>query len=382
MSVATQHELGILLRNIAESLDISDTQYKEAIQHYEVIGKFLNEEDSPIAQYGPEIYSQGSFRLGTMIKPITDTEEYDIDLVCELKELRKERVTQKVLKDMVGDRLKEAEGRLFRKLEPGKRCWTLDYAKSTRFHMDILPAIPDHDTGDLARWVGASRASTGILITDKQVREWQRSNPVGYAEWFKEQMQVQLYERRLEMAERLRASVEEVPEYLVKTPLQRAIQILKRHRDRMFRYDPDHKPISIIISTLAAKAYDNETDLLDALLSIVHKMPGLIERDADGNALVTNPVNPYENFADRWQEFPQRKVNFGKWITRVQEDLDGAFRAKDFELMAEGLKSSFGDRVINTAIVKALGSGGAAASVSTPPRSNIVITEPTKPWRP
>jgi hypothetical protein len=36
----------------------------------------------------------------------------------------------------------------------------------------------------------------------------------------------------------------------VKTPLQQAVQILKRHRDMMFADDPEHKPISVIITTL------------------------------------------------------------------------------------------------------------------------------------
>lgn len=42
--------------------------------------------------------------------------------------------------------------------------------------------------------------------------------------------------------------------------LQRIVQILKRHRDIMFNGDED-KPISIIITTLASRAYRGETNL-------------------------------------------------------------------------------------------------------------------------
>jgi len=39
------------------------------------------------------IYPQGSFRLGTVVRPDTRTGEYDIDLVCWLL-IAKETVTQ------------------------------------------------------------------------------------------------------------------------------------------------------------------------------------------------------------------------------------------------------------------------------------------------
>ena len=37
-----------------------------------------------VACYNPEIYPQGSFLLGTVTRPLSDAEEYDIDLVSEL----------------------------------------------------------------------------------------------------------------------------------------------------------------------------------------------------------------------------------------------------------------------------------------------------------
>ena len=40
--------------------------------------------------------------------------------------------------------------------------------------------------------------------------------------------------RRHAMALEVQSSIEDIPEYKVRTPLQSAIQILKRHRDMMF----------------------------------------------------------------------------------------------------------------------------------------------------
>ncbi|HHL34363.1 MAG TPA: nucleotidyltransferase [Desulfobulbaceae bacterium] len=369
-----------LLRGLAESLDISDTQYEAAIKHYEAVGDWLNKDDSPIAEYDPQIYPQGSFRLGTMIKPINDKDEYDIDLVCELKALRKENVTQKQLKDMVGDRLKENE-RYRKMFKEGKRCWTLQYADSSRFHMDILPAIPDEEINGIASEIGTNLAQSAILITDRELFSWQRSNPAGYAEWFKERMSIQFNAKRMMIAESLRASLEDVPEYKVKTPLQQSIQILKRHRDIMFADDQDDKPISIIITTLAARAYNNEADLLEALQTIVNKMPGLIERDEQGNALVANPVNPLENFADKWKKNPELEIEFRRWIQQVRADLGTALRAGNLRDMIEGLKPRFGDRLVNEVASKVFPdhSGSARAVALVAP--SIRITKPgNKPW--
>ncbi len=372
-------EFRLLLQGLAESLDISDTQYEAAVKHYEAVGDWLNKEDSPIAVHDPQVFPQGSFRLGTMIKPINDADEYDIDLVCELKGLRKERTTQKQLKDMVGDRLKANE-RYKKMLAEGSRCWTLQYADSARFHMDILPAIPDHEINGLAAMIGTGLATSAILITDKDLHDWQRSNPVGYAEWFKERMRVQFNAKRMLLAESIRASVEEVPEYKVKTPLQRSIQILKRHRDIMFQNDRDDRPISIIISTLAARAYGNEADLLEALQTIVTKMPNLIERDAQGNALVTNPVNPLENFADKWQKHPQRETNFRSWLQQVRTDLDAALRSGSLRDMTEALKPGFGDRIVNEAASKTFPTRYGSASAVAAAAPSIHISQPSKPW--
>jgi hypothetical protein len=100
-----------------------------------------------------------------------------------------------------------------------------------------------------------------------------RAHPIRYAEWFKDRMRVILREKIAALAKSRGADIAEVPEWQVKTPLQRAVQVLKRHRDVAFASDESLRPVSIIITTLAAQAYKNQTDLVDALISIVEEMP-------------------------------------------------------------------------------------------------------------
>ena len=117
----------------------------------------------------------------------------------------------------------------------------------------------------------------------------------------------------------------------------------------MFVQDQDHKPISIIITTLAAQAYNNEPDLLDALVNIVNGMPHYIQNKGKVS-LVLNPVNPLENFADKWQRHPQKAQNFRRWLQQVNSDLITALQLKDIRAAGDSLKSGFGEKVINEAM--------------------------------
>jgi len=332
----------------------------EAEKRYQAVGKWLERDESIVEKYKPVIYTQGSFRLGTVIKAVTGEEKYDIDLVCDL-DLTKSQVTQKQLKDLVGFEIKSYAhaNNMNNPAEESRRCWTLNYADGTQFHMDILPCIPDSELFKLilqSRGIPGSISAHAIAITDNTLpnyeyidEEWLKSNPKGYAEWFKERMKIQFEAMRMILAESIRAEAEDVPEYKIKTTLQRAIQLLKRHRDIMFEHDPDDKPISMIITTLAAHAYDNQADLYDALCSIIRGMPKYI-LVRNGSPWIPNPVNPDENFADKWADNPKKESNFKRWLARLEKDLVSAMNVVGIHKVAERLKPAFGDRAVNDAM--------------------------------
>ncbi|GAA4444181.1 nucleotidyltransferase [Novipirellula rosea] len=334
MQMVMKEQLDDLLRAIADDLDIPDHLYEDAVLKYTDVGEWLAQEDSELAQYEPDIFPQGSFRLGTMVKPINDSDEYDIDLVCHLK-IKKENTTQKELKERVGKRL-EARADIKKILKPSRRCWILDYAEP--FHMDVLPVIPNVD-----------RLPNGILLTDTELRLWQYSNPIDYAEWFKEQMKVVFRAKRAAMAKSYQMSIEEVPEYEVKTPLQRVVQLLKRHRDIHFLDDYKNRPVSVIITTLAAHAYSNQADLFDALTDIVQNMPNFVERREDGKWWVENPVDPDENFADKWNEYPERREAFFGWLEQVHDDFVSASQKESMTKSASALSGPLGRNSVSRA---------------------------------
>ena len=61
-----------MLRKIAKEIEISKTEYEKAVKSYNAVGTFI---DNNIPQYDIKVVPQGSFRLGTVIKPITDEDE-------------------------------------------------------------------------------------------------------------------------------------------------------------------------------------------------------------------------------------------------------------------------------------------------------------------
>ncbi len=345
------------LKNLVDELDLPESKYELAVKRYETIGEYLGNDESSLSIFNPRIYSQGSFRLGTVIKPYK-SDEYDIDLVCEL-ELEK-NIGQKKLYDLLGARLQENEN--YRKiLIPKKRCWRLDYANE--FHMDILPAIPD-----------LTEETNSILIPDKELNKWHHSNPKDYVDWFYQQM-APIREALIKEA---KADVEKVPFYKFKTPLQRAIQVLKRHRDIVFEKDLDDKPISIIITTLAAKAYRNESNLYEALLNIIDQIPNQFD-SLNGQIAVLNPVNNKENFADKWNKHPQRKTKFLNWIHNLSRDLSEVLNLDKKELYLEKMGSLFGTDTfakIATKQDKLIQEHFGFAKVAP-----ITITKPSKPWK-
>lgn len=366
MSVSTDTSLGALLESISQELDISPSKYEEAVSRYRAVGEWLDAEGSALAPYRPRIYPQGSFRLGTVVRPVRGGKEadYDIDLVCHVN-IKKATVSPRQLKHMIGDRLKE-HGKYEKMLDDeGRRCWTLEYAEADGigFHLDALPAIPEDDTGRMtlaAAGAPEQYAAHAIAITERlgngnYVWVPGGSNPFGYAQWFDDlnagaRIRVAPLQKRMivEAHRRIYASVDAVPEALVRTPLQRAIQILKRHRDVRFSGHEweSEKPISMIITTLAALAYDGQMDIasaLDAILTNIddYATSGII-RKHNGKWVIPNPVNPGENFADRWNEpGGHRAEAFFEWVAWVQQDLslarEKAFEADTRTVLAEAL---------------------------------------------
>ncbi|SNT02361.1 hypothetical protein SAMN05216374_2346 [Tardiphaga sp. OK246] len=344
-----------ILEDLADSLAIPESRYEQAERSYKSLGEWLNRLASSMRPFDPQVHIQGSFGLGTVIPPISDEEHYDIDAVSELRKLTKADVTQQQVKHLLGTEMKlyaRAQS-MINPVEEHRRCWRLEYADGAQFHMDVTPGIlnaAEQRALLLSRGFDARFADTAIAITDIDhphyaflSSEWPRSNPRGYLKWFHSRMEVIFEERKRALIRKgIRAGTEAIPLYAVRTPLQSAIMILKRHRDIMFIARSDERPISIILTTLAAHAYNGETKISDSLFAILSGMDAHIRHAPDGSYVVANPSDPSENFADKWRKHPERAAAFFEWLDRAREDFTHAAALSNKQLMTETLAKSVG----------------------------------------
>lgn len=386
------------LSALADELAISQDRYDEACRSYASLGRWFHRPESTIRQFDPQVYVQGSFRLGTAIRPIDDEEEYDVDSVCTLRLLGTSDLSQKALKKLVGDEIKayRIAQNMVKPVTEGKRCWVLSYADEAQFHMDIVPAVPNAVRQRLlleAYHLDTRWSETAIVITDTRSPaydhisdDWQRSNPKGYAQWFQQRMGAVFERRRRALAESIKASVEDVPEYKVRTPLQSAIMILKRHRDGMFEGRYDERPISVIITTLAAHAYDGEEKIADALYKILADMDRYIEHDGQ-HYIIRNPSDPLENFADKWPLHPERQKAFFEWLAQARHDFGEVARHVERRRLVESVEARMGavaDRAADRlgpppgSMLRPAAAAAATVTVSAPAFPNT-RRQPTSP---
>ena len=316
--------LSEVLSQIAENLDLTDTQEKTIKKAYERVADWLNEKDSCLSAYDVEIYPQGSMKIGTVVKPLK-TDDYDVDMVCVLRKNSNSLSAGRV-KRLVGKRLMESPVYSEMLQAEKKRCWTLNYSENLQFHMDILPAIP----------AGAEE----IFATNKEQHEYEffSTNPHGYARWFRGRMLQQ-------SGVFARESIEPIPDFPRKTPLQKVIQLLKRHRDVMFIDEQDDAPASIIITTLVAQIYARESDLLKLFENVISRI-GEIKKKGD-EYWVANPVNPDENFAEKWTNNPAKKNNYFKWVQKINEDFEKLMASSTKEELLTILYNMFGQGIVD-----------------------------------
>src|SRR5213594_103213 len=100
---APDDRLQRLLAALADEIDVPNSKYDDAQQHYRAVGDWLAAEGSPLSTCDVSVSAQGSFALGTAIKPPEGC-DYDVDAVCLVR--CPPPWSQERLKEEVGARLR------------------------------------------------------------------------------------------------------------------------------------------------------------------------------------------------------------------------------------------------------------------------------------
>lgn len=368
--------------NIISQLDITPTMYKNAVTKYNSIVKYL--EDNGIEA---DMYPQGSFALGTVVRPsVKDPNaSYDLDFICQIRTTRNE-LTAEELREKVENILTSSD--LYGgKLSIYEECFTIEYAdiNNVGFSIDIVPAAAENEAnkGRLrtkSKNPGLIDTAIAIPKHSEKKYDWITNNPKGYRTWFddinapfKAANRVHYRQMLFEANHSLYNSVEEIPEGLERSVVQRVIQILKYHRDMFYskyKNGDDIKPISAIISTIVARIASSASPNLsvydfleyvlnefatyaehqylteDRFIELYHDK-NVIKRE-DGDWIIENPANPEDNLADHWNADVNIPKYFFIWTKAVRTDLIDSLSMsdEDFRVSAE---NAFGRILVENA---------------------------------
>jgi hypothetical protein len=287
------------------------------------------------------VYPQGSYRLGTtLVNPVTN--EFDVDIVVAY-DISRASITKRQLVQQMHGWLVDyyLRGHSGGDLAPSdydgskRRAFTLIYPDD--FHMDVLPVVLEKPQ---------PQAPTGqpSWLPDSDLRGWQPTNPRGFAHYFDTVATAQ----RIALAKRAEVEIDELPSIGVKTSLQRAVMLFKRHRDVMFARDPDGlAPHSSLITAMATAAYRDSRVLEPAVQDIVTGL-GAQVRFRNGQLWVTNPTwkregVELENYADRYANQPEKLRELHRWIASIQNHLGAYSAAQDLRGRAEVISTAFGE---------------------------------------
>lgn len=254
-------------------------------------------------------YDQGSYAMGTGIKPKDD--DYDID-VGVIFDITNEEYDSNKLKKLIYDKLNKQHNRT---VEFNRPCITVKYADG--YHVDLAIYASNNDDLHIA-W-GKEHSIEN--------RCWYKSEPKKLTQWVKDVS--------TETAER--------------DQYKRCVRALKKWKEKQFTSNGNTAPPSIGLTIQARNSFfycaDND---LKSLINIAQNMKNSFTSfyDADSNSIKwTIEVNlPVEPFKDVYYKMTQsQKDNFYNKIKSLLEALEAASNeSKDHEA-SKILQKVFGD---------------------------------------
>lgn len=309
-----------LLLEIDASISLSATQYAGLESRYESISSILEDPNDP--ELGDMVvFPQGSVRTRTVTRP-PDDGEVDIDAIAYIMggtHLEPVDLLDRLFVELA------SRARTGGEVVSSNRCVTVQYSdEQLPCHLDVTPAErkPGNPNDD-----GSGR----LRVPDRKIADWSPSNPKDFAGWFEEiadlEMNMLIPDAYREFVIAKRGETEPLPsheEITAPNGLRVGVRLMKRHRDVYVERTGRTKtqPISVLITTLAAKAYERVARRnvgraltpLQILELVAADMLNCFDEPRDGEQYrLQNPKNPEENFAEKWNKDPALSSTFFAW---------------------------------------------------------------------
>ena len=312
------HRREDLLARMALSLELDETRAKRMESAYKAIYKVLESDEEFFSKVDFTVYPQGSVAIGTTTKP-RGKDEFDLDIVVHIEDPYYNYSAYEIYNHLI--RVLSNNETYKQKLEKKNRCARINYEGD--FHMDILP-------GCIVVY-----NEQRLKVPDILLKGWSSSFPKGYISWFDERanmVKVTLLEKAFTSYSltEAKSEQEDLPNESLyrKKPLKRAIQLTKRYRDIFFEDEPKYRTSSIILTTLFGELYNGESSIYETIDGILDRVikkyteyQHLYEsRHIYKRIKVFNPVNPEEDFTEKWDKHEQYYHSFIDFVKSFKSE--------------------------------------------------------------
>lgn len=305
--IAAFSVLDVLLADVAIRVQLTPTEYLEALEHYKVMGNWVGRLGSPLYGLVEEFYAQGGFSTGSTVSSHSEKSEFDLDAMVQIKWPRSidpEEALSKLHFAIAGER----GSRYYDKTERKTRCSQVQYAA---MHLDVTPCI----------LLGEHLPKTSLIFHSKPsdprvIKRALSANPHGLANWFNQRVLHDdafgyFFEDRSlnynRIITRPRADTKPVPEYIPAYRKSRQViclQLFKRWRNIAYerRHNTRRLPPSVLITYYVGLHTNTRRSLTDELIYQAECIIGRLEV-ACAERILLNERNPTcwdDILTDRW----------------------------------------------------------------------------------
>ncbi|MDE0672744.1 MAG: SEC-C metal-binding domain-containing protein [Caldilineaceae bacterium] len=268
---------------------------------------------------------QGSYALGTTIRPVRDTDEYDVDRLVYM-----EYDSSKDPKGYIDDVYwcLKANGNYTDKVQRNTRCVTVNYAGE--FKIDIVPCIT---------------VNGNHFICNRKTNKREDTDGTGFRDWFNDKNRI------------------------TNGKLKLVTRLLKHLRDHKKTFTAP----SILLTTLIGNAVrDWEDDaqfktVPDALLTVILRIDEFL-RSRPAMPEICNPALPGEDFTRHWDQDIYNR--FRDMVASYARKIEDAYTDGDEKRSVRKWRDLFGDGFGNLSAM-----ADVAATVAAPR-----VVKPSKPW--
>ena len=280
---------------LADHVNVNDSRMKRLRRSVRAVDDYLSDN---LKGY-QKMERQGSFALGTIIKPVKKNGEFDADIQIVMNP--NDNWEPKDYISAIYNTLDESAN-YSDKLRRKTRCVTIDYAGD--FHIDVVPRVTIEGQH---------------YVCNRLENEFEPTDGNGYRDWFNEKNRI------------------------TDGNLKRAVRMLKYLRDHKGNFTAK----SILLTTLAGNAIetlDEGTDpvstVADTLATILTRMDEYLQRNPTMPP-IRNPVLPTETFNRHWNQ--ARYENFRSRIHAYAQTAREALNAESSKEAIKGWKKLFGE---------------------------------------